>query len=122
MMRMVDIDRSDSIWIYRPPSHKSQHHGVDRATRSAHGARTSCATSSRPTRMPTCSVRVMRKKNGAHVAAREATKTDTEFKDVDAAVLERAPNLSKAALRLTTARRLRRRRSTPPGAQQRCGD
>lgn len=30
-MRLGEIDRSDTVWIYRPRSHKAQHHGRDRA-------------------------------------------------------------------------------------------
>ena len=29
-MRMQDLDRSGEVWIYRPHSHKTQHHGRDR--------------------------------------------------------------------------------------------
>lgn len=30
IMRPMDLDRSDSVWIYRPESHKTQHHGKER--------------------------------------------------------------------------------------------
>jgi integrase len=30
MMRPCDIDRTDDIWLYRPESHKTEHHGRDR--------------------------------------------------------------------------------------------
>ncbi len=30
MMRPCDIDRSGSIWVYRPESHKTEHHGRER--------------------------------------------------------------------------------------------
>ena len=30
IMRTGDIDRSGSIWVYRPGSHKTEHHGHDR--------------------------------------------------------------------------------------------
>ncbi len=29
-MRLCEIDRSDTVWIYRPRSHKTQHHGRER--------------------------------------------------------------------------------------------
>jgi integrase len=30
IMRPCDIDRSGEVWVYRPQSHKTQHHGKDR--------------------------------------------------------------------------------------------
>ena len=30
MMRPMDIDRSEDVWVYRPESHKTEHHDRDR--------------------------------------------------------------------------------------------
>ena len=30
ILRPCDIDRSGDVWIYRPESHKTEHHGKDR--------------------------------------------------------------------------------------------
>jgi integrase len=30
IMRPCDIDRSNDIWVYRPQSHKTEHHGIDK--------------------------------------------------------------------------------------------
>lgn len=30
-LRLADVDRSGELWVYRPPQHKTAHHGKDRA-------------------------------------------------------------------------------------------
>ena len=30
-MKLADIDRTSETWIYRPPHHKTAHHGIERA-------------------------------------------------------------------------------------------
>lgn len=30
LMRTMDIDRSGTVWVYRPRHHKTEHHGIDR--------------------------------------------------------------------------------------------